>query len=207
LYKDLAESETVDFENSSVIVSNSNEVHIPLFWWLPTQEEYVRACQNEYRKLGLVPGDEHDGRWENAHHPEPRCLHGEGTVLLLKHHHAVHNIIQSEELGHPCVYSWELAYLPPEYRPLFFKWATMKHRLSVTRRAAKSEVAFERAPSPSYWPETNPSKPKPVIIHYRDGTTVYCESIKQASRLTSINQSTIQHRLKKNVKEQFGLAD
>jgi hypothetical protein len=183
-----------------------SEVHIPFHWWLPTQEEYVQACYAEYKELGLVPGDEHDGDWEDAHHPLPRKW-GESTVLLLKRHHAVHGILQSEETGYPCVFSWELDYLPPEYLPLYYQWAAVKHRLSVESRVSKNEIAFERAPCPAYWADTNPSKPKPVIIHYRDGSTVYADSIKHASRLTNINQSTIQHRLKRTVQEQFGLAN
>jgi hypothetical protein len=83
----------------------------------------------------------------------------------------------------------------------------VKQRLSVESRASNTDIAFQRLPCPSYWADNNPSKPKPVIIHYRDGGTVYAESIKHASRLTNINQSTIQHRLKKTIREQFGLPD
>ncbi len=39
--------------------------------------------------------------------------------------HAAHNVIQSEEIGHPCVFGWEIKYLVGDYEylvPYFNKW-------------------------------------------------------------------------------------
>ena len=223
------------------------KVNIPLYWWLPTQAEYVAGCYEYYAVNSIVVGDPTEGTWENAHYPVPSCRGGTHTVPLLKQHHAIHNVIQSEELQYPCVYGWEKEYLPAEYLTLLTKWrdvashlggdrtrelcgkkicitysngtvvtaqsqqhacdilnttyGKLKRLLYGTKR--KHNVAFEHAPAPTYWNDSNPSKPKPVLIHYPDGTIDYAESIKHAVRLTNVNQSTIQHRLKRTVDEQL----
>jgi hypothetical protein len=224
-----------------------NEVHIPLHWWLPTQAEFIEACHAHYAQEGLTLGDPSDGEWEEAHWPIPACMGGKNTALLLKEHHAIHGVIQSEELGHPCIWGWEVNYLPADYIPLFRKWKniqsvlggkiarerhgkrvritypdqsqqialSMKHACELTGipvgtiRGIINEskrthtLAFEYAPAPTYWDSSNPSAPKPVLIHYFGGNVIYADSIKHASRLTNINQSTIQHRLKRTVEDQF----
>ena len=63
-------------------------------------------------------------------------------------------------------------------------------------------LAYTYAPTPVYWPADNPSKPKPVLIHYPDKTITYAESIKHAARVTNVTQSTVQRRLMKTIHEQ-----
>ena len=221
-----------------------------------TQKEFVNGCYRYYAENYYEPGNPEDGIWEEAHYPVPECKGGKETVLLLKQHHAVHNVIQSEELQYPCVWHWEREYLPGEYLDLFDKWRNVSSHMggntsrnkfgtklritypdgttvnaesythastllnvgkSIIKRLLTStnstytvtravpcthNVAFEYAPTPVYWAIDNSSKPKPLLIHYPDGTVVYAESIKHAVRLTNVNQSTIQHRLKKTIEEQ-----
>lgn len=165
------------------------------------QHEWVAGCLAWYREADLVPGNPEDGVWEACHYPVPKCLGGTATVLLLKEHHAVQGVLQSEEYQRCCIWAWELAYLEGELLDLARKW---KRTNLASARSARCyvDVAFEQLPTPVYWGD-NPSAPKPILIHYRDGSDYYVESIKQASRVTQINQSTIQHRLKKSVVDQL----
>jgi len=215
-----------------------------------TQKEFVEGCYNWYREADLQPGNPEDGNWEEAHYPIPKCKDGTATVLLLTEHHAVHGVIQSEELGYPCVWGWEEDYLPDEYLPLLRKWLQEASRLggevtrtrygtklrityndgtivyansyahaveltqigiSLIKRLSEDStsiytnktIAYTHAPTPTYWPENNPSKPKPVMIYFPDGTNTYAESIKHAARITNVTQSTVQRRLKKTIHEQL----
>jgi hypothetical protein len=167
------------------------------------QHEWVAGCQSYYRENYLEPGNPEDGEWHDCHYPTPKCLGGTNTVKLLVQHHAVHGILQSEEYNYPCIYTWESAYLPVEYLPLYDKWITEKHRLSSKCKLSKRGIAFELLPTPSYHTQTNHSTPKPILIHYIDGSTVYAQSIKHASRITNVPQSTIQRRIKLSVQEQL----
>jgi hypothetical protein len=86
-----------------------------------TQKEFIDQCQIKYRFEILPEGE----CWEDAHYPVPLCKLGEDTIPLWKSDHAAHNVIQSEEIGHPCVFGWELRYLTGEYShlvPYFHKW-------------------------------------------------------------------------------------
>jgi hypothetical protein len=91
-----------------------------------TQREYVEGCQQWYREADLQPGNPEDGVWEQCHYPVPKCLGGTETVLLLKEHHAVQGVLQSEEFGHPCIYGWEKRYLDDEIALIWKKWMVAK---------------------------------------------------------------------------------
>jgi hypothetical protein len=69
------------------------------------QEEFVNYCRNLYISQDFLPGDSEFGPWENAHYPEPVCRGGEKTILLLKHHHQIQGVLQSEEFGTKCFFS------------------------------------------------------------------------------------------------------
>jgi hypothetical protein len=86
-----------------------------------TQKDFIEQCLIKYRFETLPEGEV----WEDAHYPTPRCKLGEDTTPLWKSDHAAHNVIQSEEIGHPCVFGWELDYLTGEYAylvPYYHKW-------------------------------------------------------------------------------------
>jgi hypothetical protein len=87
-----------------------------------TQERFVTACQKYYARNGLEPGNPEHGEWHKAHYPTPRSLGGTEWVWLLKAHHAIQGVIQSEELQHRCIYYWELDLLPKYYLPYGEKW-------------------------------------------------------------------------------------
>lgn len=89
-------------------------------------EEFVERCKLFYRTEGLDPGNPLYGDWHKAHHPMPACKGGESWIWLAKEHHAIHGVLQSEELGYPCIWNWEKNYLSGEYLELFNKWFKIK---------------------------------------------------------------------------------
>jgi hypothetical protein len=64
----------------------------------------------------------------------PRCEGGEVTIKLLKQHHAVQGVLQSEEYQRPCIWGWEANYLQGEMLALYKKW-----RSELGRRAQTPE--------------------------------------------------------------------
>jgi hypothetical protein len=93
---------------------------------MPTQEQFVRWCEDYYFDNRLEPGNPCHGDWESCHYPVPKCLGGSNTVLLLKEHHAIQGVLQSEECNHPCIWGWEKSYLEAEILSLWRKWMGVK---------------------------------------------------------------------------------
>lgn len=86
-----------------------------------SQKEFVKSCLTKYWYEKIPAGMD----WNEAHYPVPSCKQGGTTVPLWRSDHAAHNVIQSEEIGHPCVFSWELEYLTGDYDylvPYYHKW-------------------------------------------------------------------------------------
>lgn len=102
------------------------------------QHEYVTNVYAYYAENYYEPGNPEDGEWEECHYPVPACKGGTLKILLLKQHHAVQGILQSEEYDHPCIFGWERKYLPKEYLPLFRKW---KAKLASHANASQSSSA------------------------------------------------------------------
>ena len=98
-----------------------------------TQQEFVEGCLNYYAENYYEQGNPEDGEWERAHYPTPKCLGGTETILLLREHHALQGILQSEEVNHPCIWGWEKSYLPKEMLPLYHKWCSEKSRLAMQK--------------------------------------------------------------------------
>ena len=97
-----------------------------------SQHEFIESCLIKYRYQQIPEGVE----WNDAHHPKPRCKNGIETVPLWKSDHAAPNVIQSEELGHPCIWGWEIEYLVGEYGylvPYFHKWKSILGRQSAAK--------------------------------------------------------------------------
>ena len=96
-----------------------------------TQQEFVEGCQRYYAENYYEPGNPEDGEWHDCHYPVPECLGGTETIKLLKEHHAIQGVLQSEEFNHPCIRSWEKRYLTGEYLILCEKWLRIKGRNSI----------------------------------------------------------------------------
>jgi hypothetical protein len=90
------------------------------------QHGYVRDCLAYYTEAGLEPGNPAHGEWHECHYPEPKCLGGTDTIMLLKEHHAHQGTLQSEEYNHPCIWGWEGEYLSGEILEMWQKWMTKK---------------------------------------------------------------------------------
>jgi hypothetical protein len=104
-----------------------------------SQERFVTACKKYYARNGLEPGNPFHGKWHKAHYPLPECLGGIEWVWLLKHHHAIQGIIQSEEMQYRCIFGWEIKLLPKYYLPYGEKWR--KVIPPKKRRKAKAEFS------------------------------------------------------------------
>ena len=74
-------------------------------------DDFVETCLSKYR-WEEIPNEE---RVEYAHHPDPKCLGGTKTVPFWRSDHEIHNVLQSMEFDHPCVYGWEKQYLVGEW--------------------------------------------------------------------------------------------
>ena len=97
------------------------------------QHEWIEQCQIKYR-FEPLPDGEH---WEDAHYPLPQCLGGTETVRLWSRDHAVHGILQSEDLNHPCLHTFrthtdrqKISCHYPEYSGLYEKWRSKLSSLS-----------------------------------------------------------------------------
>ena len=108
-----------------------------------TQEQFVAACHKYYSRNNIEPGDPEFGEWHRAHYPLPRCLGGTETVWLLKQHHAIQGVIQSEELQHRCIYRWEIDLLPRYYLPYGIKWIQKRSFNPTAPRKARKDITSE----------------------------------------------------------------
>ncbi len=111
------------------------------------QHQWVYGCYQYYLENHIEPGNPEDGIWEEAHWPVPDCKGGSKTILLLKQHHAVQGVLQSEEWQHPCIYGWEKRYLEGELLELYKKWKSEHGRRARTaeeRRETARKVNASR---------------------------------------------------------------
>lgn len=112
---------------------------------MQTQQEWVEGCLNFYKENDLQQGNPEDGEWQECHFPVPKCLGGTEVVLLLKEHHAVQGVLQSEEFQHPCVWGWERKFLEGEVLKVFESWlvfraaTNLNSRTPEERRKAKAK--------------------------------------------------------------------
>jgi hypothetical protein len=97
-----------------------------------TQQEFVEGCQRYYAENYYEPGNPEDGEWHDCHYPAPKCLGGTETVKLLKEHHAVQGVLQSEEWQRCCIWGWEAEYLSGALLALCKKWHSSKGRSALT---------------------------------------------------------------------------
>ena len=97
-----------------------------------TQKEWVEGCYAYYAENHYEINNPEDGEWHDAHYPVPECKYGTETIPLLKQHHAIQGVLQSEEYQHPCVWGWEEPYLQGEVLVLYRKWKSEQGRLGAT---------------------------------------------------------------------------
>jgi len=107
------------------------------------QHEWIEHCQIKYRWESLPEGE----HWEDAHYPIPECRNGTETVRLWSRDHAVHGVLQSEDLNHPCLHGFRthtdrqlISTHYPEYLDLYDKWRFNLSSLSGKRGAEKTHA-------------------------------------------------------------------
>jgi len=105
-----------------------------------SQKEFVENCYNWYREADLQPGNPDDGNWNAAHYPIPSCKDGTETILLLREHHAIQGVIQSEEYQWRCIWGWEEKYLTGEYLELYKKWRSKGARLEWEAKTEEEKL-------------------------------------------------------------------
>jgi len=100
-------------------VANPSKIASKLM--ITCQHEWIEQCLIKYR-FEALPDGEH---WEDAHYPIPECRNGTETVRLWSRDHAVHGVLQSEDMDHPCLHSFRtnsdrelLSNFYPEYLDL-----------------------------------------------------------------------------------------
>ena len=71
-----------------------------------TQQQFIDCALAQYTAEDIRPGDPYF-IWEGAHHPTARHQGGRTKTPLTKHHHAIHNILQSDEVGQYSCFGWE----------------------------------------------------------------------------------------------------
>lgn len=106
-----------------------------------TQQEFVADCYLDYAARGLEPGNPVDGHWEKAHYPLPR-KESDDWIWLLREHHAIQGVIQSEELNRPCIFGGEDKYLVGEWEWLqkyYKKWRSELGKLGIQSQLQNPE--------------------------------------------------------------------
>ncbi len=189
------------------------------------QREWVEGCYAYYAENGYEPGNPEDGDWEKAHYPMPRCLGGVDTVLLLKHHHAVQGVLQSEEHQRCCIGGWEANYLGGEMLRLCKKWQSAGARQAWANRTPeqrRAHTAAARAAQTKRTPEqrractaaaraaltkrtpeqrrahtaaARAANRKPVRITHSDGGVITCNSIAAATFVLQLPRANIYNTL------------
>ena len=102
-------------------------------------DEFVKSCMTKYRYEKIPEGQV----WHDAHHPIPKCKGGVSTIRMWESDHAIHNVLQSKEQGHPCVWSWEENYLIGDWLyllPEFKKWMSVKGRMSAHSQPLEDKI-------------------------------------------------------------------
>lgn len=126
------------------------------------QHSWVYGCYQYYLDNYIEPGNPEDGVWEAAHWPVPACRGGTKTILLLKEHHAVHGVLQSEEWQYPCVFGWEAEYLEDELLTLMKKWHGIKSSKCTKTRIAnhsKEQISeWAKAAQVAFMAKTTPEQ-------------------------------------------------
>ena len=178
------------------------------------QHEWVYSCYAYYLENYIEPGNPEDGEWQDCHWPVPKCKGGTKTILLLKEHHAVHGVLQSEEWQTPCIWGWEKAYLTGDLLSLCKKWhanlartantiLTPEKRSANARKGHAKRTVEQRR---SAMAAANKANHKPVCITYPDGSVTVTESVKSAANLLGVPYRRVQKILHRENKYLYARA-
>jgi hypothetical protein len=174
-----------------------------------TQKCFVEACHRAYARKSVEIGNPFHGDWHKCHYPLPLCKGGTEWVWLMKHHHAIHGVIQSEELKTCCLFGWEKSLLPRYYVPFFTKWKRHQIKNSEIKDKWRSwfeseEGAIVREQMAIASGKTAVKNRKPVLITFEDGSEKQFPSLTKAAHelnlqvgnLSNLIRSRKIHRVK-----------
>lgn len=100
-------------------------------------ETFVADCYLDYAAKGIEVGDP-SLNWHVCHHPAPKRLGGEQTILLLMKDHAIHGVIQSEVFDCVCCAGWEKSLIDDPYlRERLAYWQSRRGREAVETQKQK----------------------------------------------------------------------
>jgi hypothetical protein len=139
------------------------------------QHEWVYGCYAYYLENYIEPGNPEDGEWHDAHWPVPGCLGGTKTILLLKEHHAVQGVLQSEEWGRKCLYGcWEKECLTGDWLD----------RYNIIMSDHGKRVASVQWQDTEFSSRRNKNNPRchTIRVIAPDGTTGTFTSVREAAR-------------------------
>ena len=159
-----------------------------------TQQELVGGCLRYYSENWYERGNPEDGKWEMAHFPVPKCKGGTETILLLREHHAVQGLLQSEEFNHPCIGFWEQKHLPEEYLPLLKKWRAVMRVLAIRGLWGDTTKEYRREKTKTRREMALMARRKRIEVIY-NGERFEFSSIAAASAELNIPSQTLSHRL------------
>jgi hypothetical protein len=159
-----------------------------------TQQEFVEGCFRYYAENDYQQGNPEDGKWEIAHYPVPKCKGGTETILLLREHHAIQGVLQSEEFEHPCIGYWEQDYLPEGYLPLLEKWRAVLKVLCKQGQWGNTTKECRREKCKKQQEMMAQARRKPIEVVY-NGERHEFSSIAAATAALGIPSQTLSHRL------------
>jgi hypothetical protein len=175
-----------------------------------TQQEFVDCCYKFYGRKGLEPGNPLHGEWHKAHYPVPESLGGVEWIWLLKNHHAIQGVIQSEEFQTCCLFYWEQQFLSRYYLSFFLKW----------KKIQKEEVRGKLEEGWRKWFESEEGQQKrrsmginagemakrvnskAIQISFDDGRQLTFASLTDASRELNIHNGRLSDYAKGRIKLQ-----
>lgn len=159
-----------------------------------TQQQFVEGCLQHYAENWYEQGNPEDGKWEIAHYPVPKCKGGTETILLLREHHAIQGVLQSEEFQHPCIGYWEQKYLPVEYLPLLAKWRQELQKLCKQGQWGNTTKEYRREKCKLSQEAMAAARRKRIEVIY-NGERFEFDAIASASAALNIPPQTLSNRL------------
>jgi hypothetical protein len=159
---------------------------------LMSQEEFVTRVLNHYKTNDIIPGDPNEGRWQECHFPVPRSLGGTDTVLLLRDHHAVQGVLQSEEFETLCTHpSFTDCLVGTPYESLHRKWLGQYSRHAAAVAASAPPEERRRRALPGVRVMTERKKKRCRFTNLLTGETFDFDSFKEGCERFDLQRSLI----------------
>jgi hypothetical protein len=186
---------SIYFREVPCIIKTAKKDYSVLSKAASSHRTYVEKILRYYEENSITPGDPKVGVWNQAHYPQPSCLGGQTVVLLLREHHAVQGVLQSEEYQHPCVWGWEREYLDDDQTAIYLKWKRVQGEIG--RQAlleANARMTPEARRERAYKAAKAPRKLRKVVELRRVDTyeIVMVGSLKKVDEFLDLTVGSVQ---------------